>query len=87
MLKPFIIMLTAFGLIVGVTAFWFGISRMELGMLFIPRPNPQLIDYMDGGVLYIKICVPILIIFTNVVTYSLVKRYYIKHKNDQASSI
>lgn len=60
-----------FGLIVGVTVFYVGTSRVSMGIGYVTDSSTA--HFMNVGLLYIKISLLIIIGFTIMITYSLAK--------------
>jgi len=62
-----------FGFIVGITLFYFGKSRISMGISSIRISDQYTAHFMNVGLLYIQISLLILIALTIGITYSLTK--------------
>ena len=61
------------GLIVGITLFYLGTSRISMGINSVKISDPYVAHFMNVGLMYVQISVLILIALTIVITYSLTK--------------
>ena len=62
-----------FGIIVGITLFYVGKSRISMGISSIRISDQYTAHFMNVGLLYIQISLLILIAITIAITYSLTK--------------
>lgn len=60
-----------FGLVVGLSLFYFGNSRVSMGIAFVE--DPYVAHSMSVGLMYIQISLLILLALAVVITYSLIK--------------
>jgi len=65
-----------FGLIVGVSLFYVGISRISMGINSIRISDYYTAHFMNVGLMYIQLALLILIAFAIMITYSLTKKQH-----------
>jgi uncharacterized membrane protein len=63
-----------FGLIVGISLFYFGVSRISTGINSISISDYYTAHFMNVGLMYIQLALLILIVFAIMITYSLTKK-------------